>query len=265
MKVFICWSEGRSKRIAEELRTWLKMVIQQLDPWMSDEDIRAGARWHSEITSNLADCKVGIICLTPENLHNEWIHFEAGAVSKTVEKTYVCPLLIGGLEKEDVSYPLAQFQLKKADKHGIFDIIKTINSLLDKTFVLSDEILKKTFDRWWPDFDKVIKELSPAPEKKPRRNPDEMLEEILNSVRALSNMISERGRPRSREAFESSLKDLFREPYSPIGPAISRRSTGPIVVDPSGFIKLATDLISPSASPLPSPSEEPTYDEKKTR
>lgn len=32
MKVFICWSEERSKKIAEELRTWLKTVIQQIDP-----------------------------------------------------------------------------------------------------------------------------------------------------------------------------------------------------------------------------------------
>lgn len=191
MKVFICWSEGRSKKIAEELRTWLKMVIQQIDPWMSDEDIRAGARWHSEITSNLADCKVGIICLTPENMKSEWIHFEAGALSKTVEKTYVCPLLIGGLDSKDVPYPLAQFQSKKADKDGIYEIVKTINSILDKAISLSEEMLKKTFDRWWPDLEKVIKELPTLAIDKARRKPDEMLEEILNSVRDLSKMISE--------------------------------------------------------------------------
>lgn len=191
MKVFICWSQERSKTIAEELRSWLKIVIQQIDPWMSDEDIRAGARWHPEITNILAECKVGIICLTPENLKSEWIHFEAGALSKTVEKTYVCPLLIGELDSKDVPYPLAQFQSKKADSDGIFDIVKTINSVLDKAVSLSDEMLKKTFDKWWPELEKVIKDLPAAQEKKPQRKPDEMLEEILNSVRAMSNMISE--------------------------------------------------------------------------
>lgn len=206
MKVFICWSEGRSKKIAEELRTWLKMVIQQIDPWMSDEDIRAGARWHSEITSNLGDCKVGIICLTSENLKSEWIHFEAGALSKTVEKTYICPLLIGGLDSRDVPYPLAQFQSKKADKDGVFDIVKTINSVLDNTISLSDDMLKKTFDRWWPDLEKIIRELPAVAADKTKRKPEEMLEEILNSVRAISNMISEQG----------LLKTIFSPGYSPL-------------------------------------------------
>ena len=195
MKVFICWSKGRSKKIAEELRTWLKTVIQQIDPWMSDEDIRAGARWHQEITTNLKDCKVGVVCLTPENLKSEWIHFEAGALSKTVEKTYVCPLLIGELKKEDVPYPLAQFQLKKADKDGIFDIVRTINSVLDKTISLSDELLTRTFDRWWPDLEKVIKELPELEADKNKRKPEDMLKEILNSVRAISNMVSQPSQP----------------------------------------------------------------------
>jgi hypothetical protein len=237
MKVFICWSEGRSKTIAEELRTWLKIVIQQIDPWMSDEDIRAGARWHSEITSNLTDCKVGVICLTPENLDSQWIHFEAGALSKTVEKTYVCPLLIGKLDSKDVPYPLAQFQSKKANKDGIFDIVKTINSVLDKTVSLSDDMLKKTFDKWWPDFEKVIKELPAAPERKPQRKPDEMLEEILNSVRALSNMISEQASILSMSpSLSPSAHTAGTEPYRrakravlPPGVSFEPEGSGPVV------------------------------------
>jgi hypothetical protein len=264
MKVFICWSQERSKTIAEELRRWLKIVIQQIDPWMSDEDIRAGARWHPEITNILAECKVGIICLTPENLKSEWIHFEAGALSKTVEKTYVCPLLIGGLEKEDVPYPLAQFQLKKANKDGMFDIVKTINSVLNKTFLLSDEILKKTFDKWWPDLEKVIKELPVLATNKTKRTQDEMLEEILNSVRALSNMISEQGWSMSREDLSSSLADIFRayRPYTPIevrGAGIGRGSTGPtgpVERELSEVVRRAVDLMSPS--------EKPADDKKKT-
>lgn len=269
MKVFICWSEGRSNKIAEELRSWLKKVIQQVDPWMSDEDIRAGARWHPEITNVLADCKVGVICLTPENLESRWIHFESGALSKTVEKTYVCPYLIGGLELKDIPYPLAQFQAKKADKEGTFDIVKSINSALDKSALPAD-FLKESFEKWWPDLEKVIKELPAETEAKPKRKADDMMEEILNSVRAISNMISEQRWPGlfiSRENFPSRLEDLYRGYRSRAeGAGISGRSTGPI--GPSEAIRLAAELISPlaspSASPLPSPSEEPTDDEKKT-
>jgi hypothetical protein len=246
MKVFICWSEGRSKRIAEELRTWLKMVIQQIDPWMSDEDIRAGARWHLEITTNLADCKVGIICLTPENLHNEWIHFEAGALSKTVERTYVCPLLIGELDPRDVPYPLAQFQGKKADKEGMFDIIKTINATTEKTSSLSEEMLKRIFEMWWPSLEKVIKELPPAPEEKPKRNPEEMLEEIRNSVRAISNMISEQ---------TSSQPIFFRRgtvplgAFYPFGAGIGAKSTGAVIPEPSKAVEAAIEILETSEAP----------------
>lgn len=196
-------------------------------------------------------------------LKSEWIHFEAGALSKTVEKTYVCPLLIAGLEKEDVPYPLAQFQLKKADKDGMFDIVKTINSILDKTFLLSDEILKKTFDRWWPDFEKVIDELPVLATDKTKRTQEEMLEEILNSVRALSNMISEQGW--STSFISPRLENLIRayRSHAP-GAGIGTRSTGLLGLGPSEAVRLAIELMSPSASPSPPPSEEPADDQKKT-
>jgi len=68
MKVFICWSEERSRVVAETLRIWLKRVIQELKPFLSTHDIRAGKRWIPEIAGELAETKFGILCLTAENL-----------------------------------------------------------------------------------------------------------------------------------------------------------------------------------------------------
>ena len=45
MRVFLSWSGERSKLIARALKTWLRDVIHDLDPWMSDHDIAAGERW----------------------------------------------------------------------------------------------------------------------------------------------------------------------------------------------------------------------------
>ena len=94
MKVFISWSGKRSQALANMLRDWLPNVIQAIKPWMSDVDIDKGSRWSKDIALQLEESKVGIICLTPENLEAPWILFEAGALSKSLEKTYVCPFFI---------------------------------------------------------------------------------------------------------------------------------------------------------------------------
>ena len=93
MKVFISWSGQRSHYIADSLRGWLPRVIQSLRPWMSDEDIAAGSRWLPEIAKELSDARVGVLCITPENQSSPWLLFEAGALSKTLDQTFVCPLL----------------------------------------------------------------------------------------------------------------------------------------------------------------------------
>ena len=53
MDVFISWSGDRSKYVAECLKTWLKRVIQMVSPWVSSENILAGARWNAEVTKHL--------------------------------------------------------------------------------------------------------------------------------------------------------------------------------------------------------------------
>ena len=53
MKVFISWSGTRSKLIATALRKWLPYIMQSVEPWMSDTDINAGARWSREIEKEL--------------------------------------------------------------------------------------------------------------------------------------------------------------------------------------------------------------------
>src|ERR1035438_1143684 len=117
MDLFISWSGNRSKHAAEALCGWLPKVINALRPWLSS-DIEKGSRWSSDVASRLERAKLGIICLTPGNQHADWILFEAGALSKTVQNTYVCPLLFG-LQPADVKGPLAQFQATRATKDEV--------------------------------------------------------------------------------------------------------------------------------------------------
>ena len=94
MKVFLSWSGEKSQAVAEQLRHWIPCVIQTLEPWMSKHDIRAGMRWANELGGRLSETKFGIVCLTKSNTSAPWILFEAGALAKTVDETYVCPYLV---------------------------------------------------------------------------------------------------------------------------------------------------------------------------
>jgi hypothetical protein len=114
VRIFISWSGKRSKHIADALRSWLPNVIQAVVPFMSSHDIRKESRGNVVISENLEQAKVGVICLTPENLDARWILFEAGALSK-LSSAYVCTYLLE-LSPSDVEPPLGQFQHTVATK-----------------------------------------------------------------------------------------------------------------------------------------------------
>jgi hypothetical protein len=83
--IFISWSGLRSRWIAETLRDWLPMIVQAANPWMSASDIDKGSRGLPEVSKALDGMKVGIVCLTPENLTAPWILYESGALSKSID------------------------------------------------------------------------------------------------------------------------------------------------------------------------------------
>lgn len=70
---------------------------------MSESEVEKGTRSLHEIGKALADIKVGIVCLTPENLDRAWLLYEAGCRSKSIdERTRLCTYLIADLEPSDV-------------------------------------------------------------------------------------------------------------------------------------------------------------------
>ena len=130
MQVFLSWSGERSKAMAEIFGNWLGQVIQAVEPWISS-DMEKGTRWSPEIATRLENSRVGIICLTPENLNANWILFEAGAVSKTKD-AHVCTLLLD-LSPGDVQQPLGQFQHTLANsRNDVHQLVRTINSAVKK-------------------------------------------------------------------------------------------------------------------------------------
>jgi hypothetical protein len=200
MRVFISWSGERSRTVAEALHDWLPSVIQAVQPWMSANDIEKGTRWRSGLANELEQASVSIICLTPENLEAPWIHFEAGALSKQQQNTYVCTFLFG-LEPIDIREPLAQFQATTADKEDTLKLIHTINRLQSDA-ALPEGKVNEAFDVWWPKLEQRLSNIQKPQEKQTQqirsdpyqqlehqRDVREILAEILELVRAQSRAV----------------------------------------------------------------------------
>jgi len=187
LKVFLSWSGIRSSKVASALREWLPLVINDVEPWMSEEDIAAGARWSLEIAGSLEKSGFGIICVTPENRERPWLLFEAGALAKAFESARVVPYLFGFKDKSLPGSPLSQLQAKLSTEGGTFDLVKSLNDALGDR-KLDAKRLEKSFAKWWPELELALKEIPESPPDaapaSPQPSTDERLAELLDLARA---------------------------------------------------------------------------------
>lgn len=190
MHVFISWSGEPSKSLAEAIREWLPTMLQDVEPYFTPADIEKGAKWDNEISKHLEQSKFCIIALTRESLNSNWIMFEAGAISRSVEKARICTILFA-IEATDLPGPLASFQWTKFTKEDIYKLVKTINSNLEKP--IPQNALDKTFDKMWPDLEQIVRKImsgagsSPKP---PARSERDLLEEVLGLCRLMAGQQS---------------------------------------------------------------------------
>lgn len=145
MKIFVSWSGSLSNKIAEAIKKWLPCLINSVDVFFSSEDIEKGENWDSKISSELSDCKYGIICLTKENVSAPWINFEAGAIAKALDSK-VATLMIN-VNPSDVKGPLSRYQGTKTEREDFYQLIQDINKQCDSP--IPDNVLKNTFDALW--------------------------------------------------------------------------------------------------------------------
>lgn len=155
---------------------------------MSETDIDKGSRGLDEIAKALADIRVGITCLTPENLQRPWIFFEAGALSKTIgDRTRLCTYLIAGLEPQDVLPPLGMFQATRAIRTDTLKLLHTINRAVSEAPV-PEQDLNELFAAMWPTLEARLSSLPVAEQDVFAKRPvDDMVAEILEIVRADAN------------------------------------------------------------------------------
>ncbi|MDP1664397.1 MAG: hypothetical protein Q8L79_04650 [Methylobacter sp.] len=131
----------------------------------------------------------GILCVTKENVHAPWLTFEAGALSKTMEKAAVSPFLFD-IKRSEVSGPILQFQSTIFEKEDLKKLISSLNRACG-TEMLSDERLEKAFSVWYPTLEEQLnsllqnRPLVPEVDKEDESidSSSEILEEILDLTR----------------------------------------------------------------------------------
>ena len=219
MKIFISWSGEKSRLVALALREWLPWVINDLEPFVSDEDIHSGTRWQAEIAGELEATNFGIICVTQENQDSPWLNFEAGALAKAVDASRVVPLAVD-LKLSDIVLPLGQFQAQRATQEGIRKVLFSLNATCDHP--LDEDRLKKAASKWWSDLEEqlavIAQQTAPAEVESPPdetvdqelRTDRELLEEMLDTVRSLARDVDANRRrpPRSRPPRDRVVEEI---------------------------------------------------------
>jgi hypothetical protein len=165
-------------------------VLQSVVPFVSSEDVSAGAVWFETIGQELRRSDFAIICITPDNRSSQWLHFEAGAIgiahTMAEEPTprRVVPYLLE-LSAADLEPPLSLYQALTATEDDTRKLVAALNRQLPDP--LTPDGLERAFHKWWPDLAVEIERARTlaaegAPQA-PERNEKEILEEILQLTR----------------------------------------------------------------------------------
>ena len=202
MKVFISWSGQVSKSIAIIFREWLPAIIQSVTPYMSSEDIDKGARWSSDLAKELEDTNYGIICVTKENCLAPWLHYEAGALSKTINRSYVSPFLYN-IKPSEIDGPLLQFQSTIFQKEDIYKLLKSINRSCGES-ALDEKRLEKLFELTYPriesDLKSIVQQSDSQIDISPKTNTsNDAIEEILEISRINQILIKDLDRSTTKD------------------------------------------------------------------
>ncbi len=150
MKIFFSWSGQLSKKIAKILKPWIEEDIfpsENIDVFISDEDIQYGAEWYQDVKRNLIECDLAIIFLTPENMNAPWLNFEAGAIAIGENNSPVIAFLID-VPSQNIKSPLKQYQCLDINNETINKLvcdIKQIGNFKTPSLEHIDVILEKSY------------------------------------------------------------------------------------------------------------------------
>jgi hypothetical protein len=175
MNVFISQTKGKSREVAQALQDWLRDDMRICKPWLS-EDIQGGENWRKAINEALTQARFGIICITADNLTNQWIILEAGVLD--IRGIKVFPYIIDLDKRRELPSPIRHIQGRKADCEGTKDLVFAINKALDSP--VSEAALEKAFNFNWKKLEKRLKAIVYPPVSEYEKLIDDFVKIFMN-------------------------------------------------------------------------------------
>jgi TIR domain-containing protein len=152
LKVFISWSGPQSETLGTGLGNWLQGIVPDVEPFFSP-NVAPGAVWAQKFEDAIQKADYAILCVTKENLDSRWMNFEAGALWKSRDESYVCPLLLKLNLAKLSGGPYTVFQARRFDKkdfHNVCDFLARRTDMDPKRFELN-------FEANWPKLLKAVR------------------------------------------------------------------------------------------------------------
>lgn len=160
-KLFISWSKASTRGIADSLARHLELMLPRQEVFVSTRDITLGENFRNVIDEQLKSSSFALICVNSENIKEPWLHYEAGAISATIEKAHIIPLLFDGDFEIIKDTPLGVFHAIKYDKEAIRQIVDLVSD--DKTRA------QEYFKKFWPDLEAdIAQHMGREPAHKPK-------------------------------------------------------------------------------------------------
>jgi hypothetical protein len=140
------------------------LILPEIKPWVSSEDITKGGQWFPELMEQLGKTNLSVTFITPQNVRSPWVYYEVGVIAARMENAKVCPYLVGVNAKQVQDTPLGQFQWTEATKDDTWKLVCTINQHLgDEPH--DEDALRSQYDAQFPflkrQLDHLLEDMSP--------------------------------------------------------------------------------------------------------
>lgn len=151
--LFISWSDGRGRAVAEIFKDWLSLVLPtRVQPLISTKNIQAGDGYFNSLTCSINSSIACFICVTKLTPQSTWVAFEAGLAYAT-NNLVLCPILFEDVKTADLG-PLNNLQMCHFSRD---EVLECILQTFRKRHLKPDGLAER-FNQNWQELDTRIRE-----------------------------------------------------------------------------------------------------------